>query len=519
MPDHGQTFVRDDQFTGFALRVTANGIKSFVWEGRIHGRTRRITLGQFPTLSVLEARNAAFATKTAIVRGEDPAQESADLRAQVTLGQLADAYIERHAKPRKRSWREDDALIKNHIPQAWRHRRVCDISRADIIELRDTVARKRNPRKKGKAAAEGIPYASNHLVRLLRAMFNLARDWGMLNSDNPATRIKLMPERKRDRFLSPDELGRVNRALAEEPNQYWRAYFALSLTLGTRKGELLGLRWTDIDFRQRTLRIPRTKAGRPHLLPLPSPTVSILESLPSRNTSEWVFPSTASSTGHLVNPKVAWGRIRKAAKIPDVLIHDLRRTLGSWLAASGYSLPLIGRALNHTNVSTTAIYARLNLDPVRQALEQNATLMLSARPEEPQENDNHAAEANSDSPGTIQDPSEFLTKLPNGWIQLTREELYKRVWSRPILSVARDFGISDRGLGKICRRFEIPVPPRGYWAKRAAGIRLEKAPLPLHQSKPPLKIQIRPSLCQQPNPITPSQRSEPIHDMLLDKGS
>ena len=337
-------------------------------------------------------------------------------------------------------------------------------------------------------------------------MFNLARDWGMLNSDNPATRIKLMPERKRDRFLSPDELGRVNRSLAQEPSQYWRAYFALSLTLGTRKGELLGLRWTDIDFRQRTLRIPRTKAGRPHLLPLPSPTVSILESLPSRNTSEWVFPSTASSTGHLVNPKVAWGRIRKAAKVPDVLIHDLRRTLGSWLAASGYSLPLIGRALNHTNVSTTAIYARLNLDPVRQALEQNATLMLSARPEEPQENDNHAAEANSDSPGTIQDPSEFLTKLPNGWIQLTREELYKRVWSRPILSVARDFGISDRGLGKICRRFEIPVPPRGYWAKRAAGIRLEKAPLPLHQSKPRFKIQIRPSLCQHPNPITPSQK-------------
>ena len=78
------------------------------------------------------------------------------------------------------------------------------------------------------------------------------------------------------------------------------------------------------------------------------------------------------------SPKHAWERIRKAAQVPDVRVHDLRHTLGSWLAASGYSLQLIGRALNHTQVSTTAIYARLNLDPVREALEHNAALMLSA---------------------------------------------------------------------------------------------------------------------------------------------
>ena len=84
---------------------------------------------------------------------------------------------------------------------------------------------------------------------------------------------------------------------------------------------------------------------------------------------EWVFPSAESKTGHLASPKHAWERIRKAAYVPDVRVHDLRHTLGGWLGASGYSLPLIGRALNHTQVSTTAIYARLNLDPVREALE------------------------------------------------------------------------------------------------------------------------------------------------------
>lgn len=183
-----------------------------------------------------------------------------------------------------------------------------------MIQLRDAVARKENPRVKDQEQRKkGIPYAANHVLRLLRSMFNLARDWGMLVGDNPATRIKLLSETKRDRFLSPDELARVNTALAQEPNEYWRAFFALSLMLGTRKGELLVLKWTDIDFRQRTLRISQTKVGRPHILPLPAPAISILEPLPSRETGEWVFPSAESKTGHLASPEHAWERIRKAA--------------------------------------------------------------------------------------------------------------------------------------------------------------------------------------------------------------
>ena len=291
-PPHGQIFIRDDQLKGLALRVTDTGSRFFIWEGRIKGRVRRITLGQFPTLTVLDARKAALETKTAVVYGEDPAQERAEVRAERTFGDLEDAYIERHAKQRKRSWREDQAVFKNHVPSGWRHRRLSDITREDVIQLRDAVARKENPRVKDQEQRKkGIPYAANHVLRLLRSMFNLARDWGMLVGDNPATRIKLLSETKRDRFLSPDELARVNTALAQEPNEYWRAFFALSLMLGTRKGELLLLKWTDIDFRQRTLRISQTKVGRPHILPLPAPAISILEPLPSRETGEWVFPS------------------------------------------------------------------------------------------------------------------------------------------------------------------------------------------------------------------------------------
>jgi integrase len=144
-------------------------------------------------------------------------------------------------------------------------------------------------------------------------------------------------------------------------------------SLGTRRGELLTARWEDIDLEQKIWRIPSTKAGRPHLLPLPNAAVEILEGL--SRTSTFVFPGTGAA-GHMAEPSKAWQRIRKRAGVMDARIHDLRRTLGSWLAVQGYSLPLIGRALNHSNLSTTHIYARLDLEPVRSALEKTADLMF-----------------------------------------------------------------------------------------------------------------------------------------------
>jgi integrase len=103
--------------------------------------------------------------------------------------------------------------------------------------------------------------------------------------------------------------------------------------------------------------------------------MDIIGSLPSRGQSEWIFPSR-NGEGHAVEAAKAWQRIRLRAGLPDVRLHDLRRTLGSWLAAQGHGLPLIGRALNHSSMAATQVYARLDLDPVREALEQNSKLMF-----------------------------------------------------------------------------------------------------------------------------------------------
>jgi integrase len=221
-------------------------------------------------------------------------------------------------------------------------------------------------------------YAANHLIRLLRHMLNKAIDWKLSKGPNPASRIKLFDEPKRERFLSPEEWQRVNSALTQEPNWRWRAYFPLSLMLGTRRSELLAMRWVDIDLNQRVWRIPITKTGDSHLLPLPAPAIAILTDLPSLGTSDWVFPSFGAC-GHLVEPSEAWQRICQRAGVKNVRVHDLRHSLASWMIAAGYNLPMVGRALNHTQSRTTERYAHLELGPLRAALERTAALMTPSK--------------------------------------------------------------------------------------------------------------------------------------------
>jgi integrase len=358
-PATGETFYRDRDLRGFALRVNWGGVKAFVVEGRINGRVRRITLGRWPVLATVVARREALKMKTDIRAGIDPTVTAA---AAATFKALVDRYLE-HARLHKKTWDGDRRALELYIPKGWLTRRLSDITRNDIVTLHDQVG------------AEHGKYSANRLITLLRWMFNCAIDWKLFAGENPAARIKLFKESKRERFLNPEELARVNDALLAEPNADWRAYFPLCLLLGVRKNELLSAKWIEFDLAARTWQLPMTKNGRSHLLPLSAPAIAILEALPSRGASEWVFPSYGA-TGHLVGPGQAWARIRDRAGVPDVRIHDLRRTLGSWLAASGYGLPLIGKALNHASAASTSVYARLNIDPIRVMLEQNAARMF-----------------------------------------------------------------------------------------------------------------------------------------------
>ena len=360
-PSAGQVFVRDAELPGFALRVT-KGRKSFILEKRIRGRMRRLTIGPYGPLTVDQARKLAATHVGAIAQGDDPAQVRQDRLHEPTFGDLTEQYLERHA-PRKRSARDDRGMLNTHLV-VFRTRKLTDLDRNDVAHLHAKVG-------------DTAPYRANRLVALLRKMFNLARDWGLYDGENPATRIQFFREESRDRFVQPEELPRLFQAIAEEADPSVRAVLLTALLTGARRAEVLSMRWDEVSLTRAEWRIPHTKAGRPHLLPLPHALVATLRSLPSMDENPYVFVGQ-NGVGHLHDLKRAWDRIRLKAGIHDVRFHDLRRTVGSWLAGSGESLQLIGRVLNHRDVSTTAIYARLNLNPVRQALERNASKMLEA---------------------------------------------------------------------------------------------------------------------------------------------
>jgi integrase len=373
-PDKGQVFMRDDSLRGFGVRVTP-GTKTFILEREIHGRVRRITLGRYGPMTVDGARALAQKRIVEINEGRDPAEERRQRQHAPTFGDLVGMYLTRHAALKK-SAANDRAILNHHLAH-WRTKKLNTITREDIARLHTKIGTEPSSViRPGRPTARPLPRTANAMLTLLHSMFNLAYDWGLHPGPNPCIRIKKFPEVSRERFVKPDELPRLWKALQAEKNVIVRAAFFVGLLTGARRDEVLTAKWVDFDLDQGLWTIPTTKAGRSHVVPLPALVVDELKRLPRFADNPYVFVGRWGR-GHLVNIAKPWARIRKAANLTDVRIHDLRRTLGSWLVAQGHSLSLIGKTLNHSNVSTTQVYARLQVDAVRAALEANARKMLS----------------------------------------------------------------------------------------------------------------------------------------------
>lgn len=420
-----RAYYYDTKAKGLVVAVTDKGTKSFLVYRWVGGRPERITLGRYAQasgagLTIEQARRAAADANLSIAKGENPAEKKRRLRGEMTLGELFDDYMSKHAEVHNRRPEKARSNYRLYL-SAWSARKLSHIKKADVRTLHARLGR-----EKGTVTA-------NIAVRLLRALFNKAIEWELWDQPNPATGHKLFREDSRKRFLQPDELPRFFQALADEPNETIRDYLLMSLLTGARRTNVLMMRWEDVQLERAEWLIPDTKSGEPHTVPLLPEAVAMLKRRQPRHDSTnealktFVFSGTGEA-GHLVEPKKGWRRIleraelyqlidwiaaeegwkreqivaaraavdaRKAlkearaavkafgkdpgpARIKDLRIHDLRRTLGSWQAATGASLPMIGRTLAHKNVSTTAIYARLNLDPVRESMQKAATAMMAA---------------------------------------------------------------------------------------------------------------------------------------------
>ncbi len=365
LPESGKRiYFYDTKIAGLGISITASGTKTFIVYRKVNGKPERIMLGRYPTLSIEQARSKAAEVNLLITKGDNPNDKRRALRNEITLEQLFNEYIERYAKFHKKTWKADKEQFERHLKE-WAKRKLSLIRKIDIQKLHHEIGRK-----------SGY-YAANRLLALLSIVFNKAIDFGLYEKLNPVQGIKKFKEKSRDRFLQSNELPQFFQALAEEPNETIRDYFIISLLTGARRANVLAMKWTQINFEQAEWRIPETKNGTPQIITLSEEALLVLKNRKETINSEYVFPGTGNS-GHLVEPKKGWRRILTKANIGDLRIHDLRRTLGSWQAKTGASLSIIGKSLNHKSPNTTAIYARLDLDPVRESVEKATNAMLVA---------------------------------------------------------------------------------------------------------------------------------------------
>lgn len=371
-PEPGRDAIEwDDQVPGFGIRAyPGSARRAWLIQYRAGRATRRHVLGPVGALTPDQARRLAREKLAAVAAGHDPSAERRANRQAETVGSLCDRYLDLHAKPRKRSWRDDQQRIEAYLKPRLGSVRARDVTRADARALHRWI---------GQTVSR---FVANRTLALFSHLFNWGEREGFLpeGHPNPARGIERFPERPRERWLGPDEVGRVARALASEPNVHVRVYFLLALLLGTRKRELLHAQWRDLDEARWTLRLPETKSGRAHELPLGQQARGLLEALPRPEGNPHLFPGCVDGAPLSVAAiDQAWRRIRLAAGVPDARLHDLRRTLGSWVVQQTGSLALTGALLGHSDPRVTAAhYARFADESRRSALDAHGAAVLAA---------------------------------------------------------------------------------------------------------------------------------------------
>lgn len=357
----GADYRWDTELAGFALRVYPSGRKSFVITYRANGRQRFYTFLRYGEKTPKQARDEAKILLGRVADGEDPAADRLGGRRAATMADLGERFLREHAevKMKPSSYRQAERHWNKIILPRLGRRKVPHVTRADIAELMTEMS--------------DTPTQANYTKGTLNTAFNLAEVWGWrAEGTNPCRHVKRFKLKSRERFLSEDELGRLAEALtaAEEERPEWThavAAIRLLVLTGCRKGEILGLRWDEVDFENRCLRLSDSKTG-PKTVYLNTAALEVLAGIERAEDNPHVVPGKKPGT-HLSGLDGPWGWIRDKAALRGVRLHDLRHGFASVGVSSGLSLPVIGRLLGHSKIATTDRYAHLADDPVRTAAE------------------------------------------------------------------------------------------------------------------------------------------------------
>ncbi len=396
-PSSSDRFLWDEDLTGFGLRVTPSGHKSYVVQYRVPGLGRRgfpkrIVLGEHGVLTPEEARRLARQQLGKVAHGADPAADRAARRAAATIRELGAAYLEDvRVRHKRRTAREYERLWNKHVLPAFGSRPAPEVTASDLRRLHRSLAK--------------TPYLANRVLAMLGAFFTYASKEGIRPPhDNPAHGLEFYPEKPRERFLTPQEFRRLGEALARAEGQglppalhhrrkpmsketakhrpksadapipanpFGAAAIRLLALTGCREGEILSLPWDAVDVERGYLRFADTKTGK-SIRPLSESAMAVLAALPRIEGNRFVLPG-AKPGEHLKGIRRLWDAVRHAAKLDGVRLHDLRHSYASVPASSGESMLILRTLLGHKRVATTERYAHLADDPVKRAADRAAS--------------------------------------------------------------------------------------------------------------------------------------------------
>jgi integrase len=359
--------VFDKELRGFGVRVAPSGRKTFIVQYRAGGRTRRVKLGVYGSVTVEQARIEAKKRLGEIAAGENPAETIRINRRAPTVAALCDRFLTEHVKVRCKPSTESEyrRAVELFIKPAFGNRKIKDIERSDIAKLHHDH--------------RDIPYQANRTLGVLSKMFNLAEVWGLRpDGSNPTRHIKKYPEEKKQRFLSPKEIGTLTRVLAEveangSESPYAVAAFRLLLLTGCRLSEIQTLRWDYIEGSYIVLPDSKTGARR---IPFAEAVQDVLDGIERQVGNPYVICGKLPGS-YLTDLQHPWRRIRAKAKLDDVRIHDLRHTFASAALEAGLSLENIADLLGHSMLQTTARYAHIR-DEIQRASAKQASGFIAA---------------------------------------------------------------------------------------------------------------------------------------------
>lgn len=361
----------DGRIKGLYFIVQPSGGKSWALRYRFNEKTRKLKLGNFPEITLAEARNLASENLFLLARGQDPAHLKQERRAEQTekgalLDEIIQTYLNEHVDAKHRSAADTRSIFEKRVLPAWKNRQIDTVTRADVTKQIDRLI------------ADGMPVAANNLFSAVRRFFNWSIEREYLE-DSPCKGLKMPThEVSRDRVLSDDEVRWLWQATQTEGYPFGTLVRLLLLT-GQRRTEVAAMSWDELSTKDKIWSIPgsRTKNARAHHVPLPKAIWSEIVVIPKIGEQPGFIFTTNGET-HFSGYSKAKRRLdalmlkaakaeaetvgsdHKEIKITNWRLHDLRRTAASGMARLGHPVQVVEAVLNHKSGAVRGVAAIYN---------------------------------------------------------------------------------------------------------------------------------------------------------------